>query len=249
MRLDFSRKTVFVTGGLRGIGRQLSVDFARLGAKVVASYVSDRQAAESTAKQLELEGSSIIPIQMDVRHSGAVNDCVDSIEAAYGSIDILVNNAGIVKDGLMMAMSDEDWRDVIQTNLTGSFNVCRAVSKQMMRKRQGSIVNLSSVAALKPGRGQVNYAASKGAIESMTKALAVELSSKNIRVNSVAPGVIDTDMSREVRDHAGEQILQSILLRRYGSVQDVSNSVLFLASDFASYITGVTLAVDGGAKF
>ena len=108
MRLDFSRKTVFVTGGLRGIGRQLSVDFVRLGAKVVASYVSDRQAAESTAKQLELEGCSIIPIQMDVRHSGAVNDCVDSIEAAYGSIDILVNNAGIVKDGLMMAMSDED---------------------------------------------------------------------------------------------------------------------------------------------
>lgn len=170
------------------------------------------------------------------------------MEAEYGSIDVLINNAGIVDDALILAMEDSAWNNVIQTNLGGMFNVTRAVARQMVRTRRGSIINISSVAASRPGRGQVNYAASKGGVEAATKALAVELAPRNIRVNCIAPGVIETDMSQEVRDAAGAKILESILLKRFGAPQDIANMAIFLASDLASYITGETIHIDGGLK-
>jgi 3-oxoacyl-[acyl-carrier protein] reductase len=183
-----------------------------------------------------------------VRSSKEVDDGVAAIEAEYGPIDVLINNAGIVKDDLMMAMEDAGWQDVINTNLGGAFYVTRAVSRQMMRKRSGNIINVSSVAASRPGRGQVNYAASKGGIETMTKALAVELAPRNIRVNCIAPGVIETEMSQDVRDAAGDKILESILVKRFGKPEDIANMAVFLASDLTSYITGEVIHIDGGIK-
>jgi 3-oxoacyl-[acyl-carrier protein] reductase len=168
------------------------------------------------------------------------------IEREHGRLDVLVNNAGVVKDQLIMAMDDADWATVIDTNLTGAFRVIKPVAKLMMRKRQGAIVNLSSIAGSRPGRGHCNYAASKGGIEAMTKALAVELAARNIRVNAVAPGMIETDMSKTVRDAAGPEILSRILLKRYGTPADIANAVLYLASDLAAYVTGTVLHVDGG---
>ena len=186
--------------------------------------------------------------KMDVRSSESVNQVMTEIEAAHGPISVLVNNAGVVRDNLLLAMEDAEWRDVMDTNLDGAFRMIRCVARQMVRARKGVIINISSVAASRPGRGQANYAASKGGIEAMTKALAVELSTKGIRVNAIAPGVIETEMSRDVREAAGDKILESVLLKRFGKPEDISAAVVFLASDFASYITGEVLHIDGGLK-
>ena len=181
---------------------------------------------------------------MPKRVAAAVERIVDS----RGRIDVLVNNAGIVRDNLLGMLEDEDIHAVLDTNIGGVFNLTRAVSRHMISKRSGRIVNLSSVAAAKGGRGQSNYAASKGAIEAFTRAMAVELASRKITVNCVAPGVIETEMSQQVRDLADDQIKARILLRRYGQAQDVAHAVWFLASRFGDYITGEVLHVDGGFK-
>ena len=248
MQVSLQGKNVLITGGVRGIGRAMTEALAKAGAQVIATYVSNKSVADDFVGGLKGQGLKAHACKMDVRSSKEVDYGVAAIEAEYGPIDVLINNAGIVKDDLMMAMEDAGWQDVINTNLGGAFYVTRAVSRQMMRKRSGNIINVSSVAASRPGRGQVNYAASKGGIETMTKALAVELAPRNIRVNCIAPGVIETEMSQDVRDAAGDKILESILVKRFGKPEDIANMAVFLASDLTSYITGEVIHIDGGIK-
>jgi len=248
MQVSLQGKNVLITGGVRGIGRAMTEALAKAGAQVIATYVSNKSVADDFVGGLKGQGLKAHACKMDVCSSKEVDDGVAAIEAEYGPIDVLINNAGIVKDDLMMAMEDAGWQDVINTNLGGAFYVTRAVSRQMMRKRSGNIINVSSVAASRPGRGQVNYAASKGGIETMTKALAVELAPRNIRVNCIAPGVIETEMSQDVRDAAGDKILESILVKRFGKPEDIANMAVFLASDLTSYITGEVIHIDGGIK-
>jgi 3-oxoacyl-[acyl-carrier protein] reductase len=249
MQVTLQGKTVLVTGGLRGIGRAISTACAEAGAKVVATYLSsDQGAADDFVATMKSQGYDAHAYRLDVRSSDSVETVTAEIAEKHGPISVLINNAGIVRDNLVMTMDDSEWREVMDTNLDGTFRMIRAVTGPMIRARKGVILNISSVAASRPGRGQANYAASKGGIEAMTKALAVELASKNIRVNAIAPGVIETEMSREVREGAGEKIIESILLKRFGKAEDVASAAVFLASEMASYITGEILHIDGGLK-
>jgi len=237
-------KVALVSGGSRGIGRSIVELFARDGMDVVFFYRGNDQAAQ----EVVASGGKVEAMQVDVTDAAAVAAAVDRIVDARGRIDVLVNNAGIVRDNLLGMLEDDDIHAVLDTNIGGVFNLTRAVSRHMISKRSGRIVNLSSVAATKGGRGQSNYAASKGAIEAFTRAMAVELASRKITVNCVAPGVIETEMSQQVRDLADDQIKARILMKRYGQAQDVAHAVWFLASRFADYITGEVLHVDGGFK-
>jgi 3-oxoacyl-[acyl-carrier protein] reductase len=248
MQISLKGKTILITGGTRGIGRAMTQAIAEAGGKVIATFVNNPAPAQDFVGSLQSRGLQVHAMKLDVRDAVMVEQALNLIESEHGQINVLINNAGIVKDDLLIGMEDQSWNDVIATNLTGNFHVTRSVARQMMRKRSGNIINISSVAASKPGRGQVNYAASKGAVETMTKALAVELAPKNIRVNCIAPGVITTDMSQEVRDAAGDQILGNILLKRFGTPEDIANLAVFMASDFSSYITGEIIHIDGGLK-
>ena len=241
-------KVALVSGGSRGIGRAVVELLARDGMDVVFFYRDNAAAAQEVVAAVQAAGGKAEALQADVTDAAAVTAAVDRIIDSRGRIDVLVNNAGIVRDNLLGMLEDEDIRAVLDTNVVGVFNVTRAVVRHMISKRSGRIVNLSSVAGDKAGRGQSNYAASKGAINAFTKAMAVELASRKITVNCVAPGVIETEMSQQVRDLADDQIKARILLRRYGQAQDVAHAVWFLASRFADYITGEVLHVDGGFK-
>jgi 3-oxoacyl-[acyl-carrier protein] reductase len=244
----FKDKVVVVSGGSRGIGRAIVNQFAALGATVSFFYLSNAEAAQTVEAEVEQQGGIARAYQVDVRDKARCEEVIKDICDEFDRIDILVNNSGVVRDNLLVGLSDADIRDVIDTNIIGVFNVCQAAVPYMMRKRSGSIINLSSVSGEKGGRGQTNYAASKGAINALTKSLAVELAKRNIRVNAVAPGVIETDMSKSVRDLAEQEILNNILLRRFGHAEEVANLVTFLGSDMASYITGEVISVDGGFK-
>lgn len=241
-------KTVLVTGGSRGIGRAIVELFARDGAEVAFFYRGNAAAAQEVVDQSRAAGLQVSAEQVDVTDSKAVGAAVERLAARWGRIDVLVNNAGVIRDNLLALLEDEDVRTVLETNVGGVFNVTRAVVPHMIARRAGKIVNLSSVSGEKGGRGQTNYAASKGAINAFTRALAVELASRRITVNCVAPGVIETEMSQAVRDAAGDEVRGRILLRRFGQPQDVAYAVWFLASRFADYVTGEVLHVDGGFK-
>jgi 3-oxoacyl-[acyl-carrier protein] reductase len=241
-------KVALVSGGGRGIGRAIVELFARDGMDVVFFYRDNAAAAQEVVDGVLAAGGRCEALRADVTDAAAVTDAVERIVEQRGRIDVLVNNAGIVRDNLLGMLEDDDIRAVLDTNVVGAFNVTRAVARHMISKRSGRIVNLSSVAADKGGRGQANYAASKGAINAFTKAMAVELASRRITVNCVAPGVIETEMSQQVRELADDQIKTRILLRRYGQAQDVAHAVWFLASRFGDYITGEVLHVDGGFK-
>jgi 3-oxoacyl-[acyl-carrier protein] reductase len=222
--------------------------FARDGMDVVFFFRGNQAAAQEVVAAVQAEGGKAEAMQVDVADAEAVTAAVERIVDSRGRIDVLVNNAGIVRDNILGMLEDEDIRAVLDTNVGGVFNVTRAVVRHMISKRSGRIVNLSSVSAEKGGRGQANYAASKGAINAFTKAMAVELASRKITVNCVAPGVIETEMSQQVRDLADDQIKARILMKRYGQARDVAHAVWFLASRFADYITGEVLHVDGGFK-
>ena len=241
-------KVALGSGGGRGIGRAIVELFARDGMDVVFFYRDNAAAAQEVVDGVLAAGGRCEALRADVTDAAAVTDAVERIVEQRGRIDVLVNNAGIVRDNLLGMLEDDDIRAVLDTNVVGAFNVTRAVARHMISKRSGRIVNLSSVAADKGGRGQANYAASKGAINAFTKAMAVELASRRITVNCVAPGVIETEMSQQVRELADDQIKTRILLRRYGQAQDVAHAVWFLASRFGDYITGEVLHVDGGFK-
>ncbi len=241
-------KVALVTGGSRGIGRAVVERLAGDGMDVVFFYRGNAEAAQGVVEAVAAAGGRAEALQADVTDAAAVAQAVERVVESRGRIDLLVNNAGIVRDNLLAMLEDADIRAVLDTNVLGVFHVTRAVVPHMISKRAGKIVNLGSVAGDKGGRGQSNYAASKGAIQAFTRAMAVELASRKITVNCVAPGVIDTEMSQAVRDLAGEQVTQRILLKRVGRADDVAHAVWFLASRFADYITGEVLHVDGGFK-
>ncbi|MGW8183715.1 MAG: SDR family oxidoreductase [Burkholderiales bacterium] len=247
MDAGLSGKSVIVTGGSRGIGRAIVELFAAEGADVTFFYRDSAAAAEVT-EAAHKAGHTVTAEQVDIRDPESCAAAVERVAERCGRIDVLVNNAGVIRDNLLALLGDDDIRTVLDTNVGGVFNVTRAVVPHMISKRAGKIVNVSSVSGEKGGRGQTNYAASKGAINAFTRALAVELASRRITVNAVAPGVIETEMSREVRDRAGDEVKSRILLRRYGTPQEVARAVWFLASGYADYITGQVLHVDGGFK-
>ncbi len=244
--MRFEGKTALVTGGSRGIGRACVAQLASEGAKVAVIYRSNQDAAESLSAELKDAPGEVHLYQADVADSDRATELVNQLFDEWEHIDVLINSAGIVQDGLMGAMTQQQWHDVVETNLGGTYNYCHAVTQPMMMQRQGSIVNLSSTAAEFASRGQVNYAASKGGINGLTRALAKELAARKIRVNAVAPGMIETDMSQVVRGIAGDQIKSAIPLKRIGKPEEIAHVVAFLASDDASYLTGQILRVDGG---
>ena len=241
-------QVALITGGARGIGRGISEAFAAEGAKVGIVYRGSQQAAEELVKGIQDKGGSAIAMQADVADLTAAKAAVAKVIETFGRLDILVNNAGIVHDGLFIGLEPADWFKVITTNLGGVFNFCKAVAHDpMVRQRRGRIINISSVAADFVNKGQTNYAASKGAVNSFTRALAAELAQRNITVNAIAPGFIETDMSAAVLNKAGDEFVKKIIpARRLGQPADIARAAVFLASDDASYITGQVLVVDGG---
>ena len=239
-------KVAVVTGGGRGIGRGICEAFAAEGAKVACVYGHSRDAAEELVRRLTEGGGEAMALQADVRDAEAAQEAVKQVVDRWDRVDILVNNAGIVRDMLLFAMSEEDWTDVIETNLTGMFHFIKAAGRQMSRQRSGKIINISSVSSFFGGAGQVNYAASKGAINSLTRSLAGELAKRNIAVNAIAPGMVVTDMSERVRQMAGDRIESLIPLRRYGQPEDIAKVAVFLASSDSDYVTGQVITVDGG---
>jgi 3-oxoacyl-[acyl-carrier protein] reductase len=241
-------KTALVTGGSRGIGRAIVELFADEGAAVTFFYRGNAAAAQDVVTAARAAGHDVHCAQVDVTDAAACASAVEQFADRAGRIDVLVNNAGVIRDNPLAALDDDDIRTVLDTNIGGVFNMSRAVVPYMVMQRAGTIVNLSSVAGEKGGRGQTNYAASKGAVNAFTRALAVELGPRKIRVNAVAPGVIDTEMSQGVRDLAGDETKARILMRRYGTAEDVAYAVWFLASDYANYVTGQVFHIDGGFK-
>jgi 3-oxoacyl-[acyl-carrier protein] reductase len=230
-------KTALVTGGSRGIGRAIALELARAGADVTLSYRSGKEEAEQVAQ--EAGGRAVAADVSDAEQAKAL------VEAA-GELDILVNNAGVTRDGLLARMSDEDWRVVIDTNLSGTFHTCRAVARGMMKRRSGAIVNVSSIVGVHGNPGQTNYSASKAGIIGFTKALARELGNRGVRANVVAPGYVDTRLTQVIADELKELMLGNTPLGRFGQPEDVAGAVRFLCSDAASFITGEVLLVDGG---
>ncbi len=244
MHLD--SKVALVTGASRGIGRAVAISLARIGATVVINYAGNQKAAEEVEKEIHSLGGKAILIQADVSKAEAVDGMIKSIVEQCGRIDILVNNAGITRDTLLMRMKESDWDDVINTNLKGIFLCTKAVSKIMMKQRAGKIVNMTSVVGLMGNAGQANYAAAKAGVIGFTKSMAKELAGRGINVNAVAPGFIATDMTATLSDQVKEDLSKAIPLSRLGEADDVAKAVMFLVSDYASYITGQTLNVDGG---
>ena len=239
-------KVALVTGASRGIGRAIALKLAAEGAKVAINYAGNTAKAEEVKAEIEKNGGQAILVQADVADSAAVEAMVNATVEAFGQIDILVNNAGITRDGLMMRMKDEDFDAVINTNLKGVFYCTKLVSKLMMKKRSGRIINMASVVGLMGNAGQTNYAAAKAGVIGFSKSAAKELAARGITVNMVAPGFIDTDMTAAMTDKAKEMTLTGIPLNRMGMPEDVANAVAFLVSDNASYITGQVINVDGG---
>ncbi len=246
MKKRFENKVVVITGGSRGIGKAIALGFAAEGASVAIVYARNHEAAADTVKQIKKEGVKGISICCDVRDWDSVQRAIGEVGERLGDVDILVNCAGIVKDDLLVFMPVEQWRAVVETNLNGAFYFMKAVAEKMLIKREGRIINISSLASEHGGRGQANYAASKAGLNALTRAAALELGARGVTVNAVAPGVVLTEMSATVRELAGAKLKKTIPVRRFAQPEDVVGLVLFLASPAASYITGEVIAVDGG---
>lgn len=240
------RKAAIVTGASRGIGRAAALRLAKMGMNIVFTYNSGIEAAEETKALCEAEGVRVLAVQADVSSSENCDQLVEQTMEAFGRVDVLVNNAGITRDGLIIRMSDEQFDQVIDTNLKGAFYMMRAVSKQMMKQRSGRIINISSVVGVMGNAGQVNYAASKAGVIGMTKSLARELASRKVTVNAVAPGMIETDMTAVMSEKAKEAMKAAIPLGEMGKPEDIAGTIAFLAGEEGRYITGQVICVDGG---
>jgi 3-oxoacyl-[acyl-carrier protein] reductase len=241
-------KIALVSGGSRGIGRAIVELLAAEGAEVTFFFRENAEAAAAVVDAARSAGQQVTGEQVDVRDATACGAAVERLAERCARIDVLINNAGVVRDNLLGLLEDDDLRQVLDTNVGGVFNLTRAVVPYMVTQRAGKIINISSVAGEKGGRGQTNYAASKGAIDALTRALAVELAPRRVTVNAVAPGVIETQMSEELRGRAGDEVRSRILLRRFGAAMEIAYVVVFLASRYGDYITGQVLHVDGGFK-
>jgi 3-oxoacyl-[acyl-carrier protein] reductase len=241
-------KVALVTGASRGLGKAIAMELAAEGARVTVNYMKSAAQAEEVVKEIISRGGTAAAVQADITSLPEVEKMVDGLYEQSGRIDILVNNAGVTKDELLLSMTPEDWELVIKTNLGGLFNCTKAVAKYMMVQKSGRIINISSVAGERGGRGQSNYAASKGGINAFTRSVAMELAPKKITVNAVAPGVVETEMSSTVIRRAKDIILDSVALKRLGQPEEIAKVVAFLASDDSSYITGEVIRVDGGFR-
>ena len=239
-------QVALVTGGSRGIGRGIVKAFAAEGAKVAFIYLGSQAAAESLHAEVRDAGGTVMACKADVTKIEDAQRCADDVHKTWGNVDILVNNAGIIHDDLFVRLEPADWDKVLQTNLGGTYNFCKAVAFNMMRNRKGRIINISSVAAEHTNPGQTNYAASKGAVNAFTRGLAVELASRGVTVNAIAPGFIETEMTEAVRNKAGDIIKKMIPMKRLGLPEDIARVAVFLASEESGYITGQVLIVDGG---
>lgn len=239
-------KTAVITGASRGIGREIALGFARQEADIAAIYSGNREAAEELCAQIRSKGGKALPYRCDVSKKDDVEETVGQIQSDLGGIDILVNNAGITVDRLVPQMREEEFERVLDVNLKGAFHMIRQVYMILARKRRGRIINISSVSGLTGSAGQANYSAAKAGLIGLTKSVARELAERGITCNAIAPGMIDTAMTRGMNPKARENIVKSIPMKRIGSVEDVANLAVFLASDFAGYITGEVIRVDGG---
>jgi 3-oxoacyl-[acyl-carrier protein] reductase len=239
-------KVVLVTGASRGIGRAIATKMAQQGANVAFTYLSSVEKGEALVAELEAFGIKAKGYRSDASDYKQAEELMASVVADFGTIDVLINNAGITKDGLLMRMSEEQWDTVIQVNLKSVFNLTKAATKPMMKAKAGSIINLTSVVGIRGNAGQANYAASKAGIIGFTKSVALELGSRNIRSNAIAPGFIMTEMTGELNAAATEEWTKSIPLKRGGEAEEVADACVFLASDMSKYITGQVLQVDGG---
>ncbi|SHE31331.1 3-oxoacyl-[acyl-carrier-protein] reductase [Psychroflexus salarius] len=239
-------KNVIITGGSRGIGKGIAEVFAQHGANVAFTYNSSKEAAETLAKDLEKLGIKAKAYQSDASDFDQAQQLASDVIKDFGSVDVLINNAGITKDNLLMRMSEEDFNKVIEVNLNSVFNLTKAVLRPMLKQRHGSIINMSSVVGIKGNAGQANYSASKAGIIGFSKSVALELGSRNIRSNVIAPGFIETEMTAKLDEATVDSWRQAIPLKRGGTPTDIANACVFLASDMSTYITGQTLSVDGG---
>jgi 3-oxoacyl-[acyl-carrier protein] reductase len=237
-------KTALITGASRGIGRAIALKMAQEGANIAFTYLSSVEKGEALAEELSALGIKAKGYRSDASIFAEAENLVNEVVKEFGTLDILVNNAGITKDGLLMRMTEEQWDSVIEVNLKSVFNLTKATIKPMMKQKNGSIINLTSVVGIKGNAGQANYAASKAGIIGFTKSVALELGSRNIRSNALAPGFIETEMTHDLANK--EEWLKAIPLKRGGTTEEVANVALFLASDLSAYITGQTLQVDGG---
>lgn len=246
---DLTGKVALVTGASRGIGAAIARELASRGAAVAVNYAGSAGAAASVVESIEAAGGKAVALQADVCSAEDCSALVERTIEALGGLDIVVNNAGVTRDGLLIRMSADDWNTVIDTNLTGVFAVTKSAARHLMKQRSGAIVNVTSVIGLVGNAGQANYAASKAGVIGFTKSVARELAPRNVRVNAVAPGFIDTDMTAGLSEAVRETAMAQVALGRFGAAEDIARTVAFLASDDAAYITGQTLAVDGGMTF
>ncbi|CXR11006.1 3-oxoacyl-[acyl-carrier-protein] reductase [Staphylococcus aureus] len=239
-------KSALVTGASRGIGRSIALQLAEEGYNVAVNYAGSKEKAEAVVEEIKAKGVDSFAIQANVADADEVKAMIKEVVSQFGSLDVLVNNAGITRDNLLMRMKEQEWDDVIDTNLKGVFNCIQKATPQMLRQRSGAIINLSSVVGAVGNTGQANYVATKAGVIGLTKSAARELASRGITVNAVAPGFIVSDMTDALSDELKEQMLTQIPLARFGQDTDIANTVAFLASDKAKYITGQTIHVNGG---